>query len=626
MKTKNALLLSNIVTLLVCWTTAVVAQSGSDTDDVTLERPNIVLITIDDLNDWVGYLARNNDDHLLATLVPDADKRKKLIDFLTPNLDRLARQSVVFSRANCTSPLCGPSRVSFLTGMYPSTLGYYSHEKCFRDVVPSADKLITLPQHLKANGYETIEAGKIFHHHRGGDPSVRSRNQSDPVSWTAQHVCWCGVRWDFPPVEVRGKQYPGNPWRFGPETTSADWRRDGKAAMLKRDQRWHQGLIPQGYYAEFFAFGPLPGKDDTVYAPQHRHSRNQTFDYRQADFVATFLEDKGLGKQKFQTDIAPGHEPTSQTVVPGAYARTPEKPFFIAYGGFLPHDPFIAPRSYFDDLESIISPSDLDIEALDQLNKVYHRKAAVGVEDLMHEKARELANLAKIHKAIVTIGETKHQDRLATWREAVFAYLACIRFADDCVGRVLDGYDQCPEKENTIVVLLSDHGWHLGTKEHWAKSSPWHEATHTPFMILAPGMQPGNCGRAVTSLSVYPTLLELAGLPMPHDQNAEAQELEGKSLVPLLENPDIDWQHPAVISYQTHRPPKTRLFVAVNERFRLVRYEGTDDEEFYDLKNDPREINNLAPLTSETSLEILDAYRRLSVDIDDVMSRNDSWK
>jgi len=68
------------------------------------------------------------------------------------------------------------------------------------------------------------------------------------------------------------------------------------------------------------------------------------------------------------------------------------------------------------------------------------------------------------------------------------------------------------------------------------------------------------------------------------------------------------------------------LFVAVNERFRLVRYEGTDDEEFYDLKNDPREINNLAPLTSETSLEILDAYRRLSVDIDDVMSRNDSWK
>ena len=389
MKTKNALLLSNIVALLVCWTAAVVAQSASDTDDVTLEKPNIVLITIDDLNDWVGYLARNNDDHLLATLVPDEDKRKKLVDFLTPNLDRLARQSVVFRRAHCTSPLCGPSRVSFLTGMYPSTLGYYDHSNYFRDVVPGADKLITLPQHLKANGYETIEAGKIFHYHRGGDPSVRSRNQSDPVSWTAQHVCWAGVRWDFPPVEIRGKQYRGNPWRFGPETTAADWRREGKAARLQRDERWHQGLIPQGYYSEFFAFGPLPGKDDTAYAPQHRHSRDQTYDYQQADFVATFLENKGLGKQKFKTDIAPSHEPTSKTVVPGVYARTPGKPFFIAYGGFLPHDPFIAPRSYFDDLESIISPSDLDIEALDQLNKVYHRETAAGGEDLMHEKARE---------------------------------------------------------------------------------------------------------------------------------------------------------------------------------------------------------------------------------------------
>ena len=592
---------------------------------VPLDRPNVLLISIDDLNNWVGYLARNNDDHLFATLVPDKIKRDKLVDFLTPNLDRLASQSVVFKRAHCPSPLCGPSRTSIFTGMHPSTIGYYDHGKDFRDSVRGADKLVTLPQHFKANGYETIEAGKVFHLSRGGNPNKQSRSQSDPQSWTAQNVNWTGVRWLFPPVKQGGKSFSGNPWRFASNTTAKDFREQGVDAELQHGQRWHQGKIHRGYFGDFFNFGPLPGINDKQYAPQYRLDLEQTFDYQQADYVATFLEGDDAGTERFTTDVAPGNEPTIDTVVPGVFQRTPAKPFFIAYGCFRPHDPFIVPKSYFDALEKVVSPDDLDIEALDRLNDAYYVDSSNGKIDLMNKHARGLAEMACIHKAILASGSDLHGDKLETWRKAVFSYLACIRFADDCVGRVLDGYEVSSEKNNTIVVLFSDHGLHLGTKEHWSKMTPWNEATHTPFMVSVPGIEPGVCGEAITTMNIFQTLLELAGLPDPDQQQPNAQCLEGDSLVPLLQQPSADWEAPAIISYKTHRPPQTRLFVAVDERFRLIRYAGSDEEEFYDSDADPREINNLSPLSDDAPTNQVEAYKRLAAEMDRVRQQNNAW-
>ena len=168
------------------------------------------------------------------------------------------------------------------------------------------------------------------------------------------------------------------------------------------------------------------------------------------------------------------------------------------------------------------------------------------------------------------------------WRKAVSAYLASIAFADACVGRVLDGLDRSPYADNTIIVLWSDHGWHLGEKLHWRKFALWEEATHNVLMIVAPGVtRPGvRCGRPVTLLDIYPTLVELCGL-RPRDG------LEGQSLVPLLKNASAPWERPALTTY------KRGNHSIRTERWRYIRYsDGT--EELYDHDNDELEWNNLA--------------------------------
>jgi arylsulfatase A-like enzyme len=168
------------------------------------------------------------------------------------------------------------------------------------------------------------------------------------------------------------------------------------------------------------------------------------------------------------------------------------------------------------------------------------------------------------------------------WRKAVQGYLASITFVDTCVGRVIKALDRSAYTDNTIVILWSDHGWHLGEKLHWRKFSLWEEATHNVLMAVAPGItQSGKrCSRPVTMLDIYPTLIELCGLT-PKD------ELEGRSLVPLLKNPKAEWDRPALT---THGRNNHSLR---GERYRYIRYsDGT--EELYDHEKDALEWINLA--------------------------------
>jgi len=168
------------------------------------------------------------------------------------------------------------------------------------------------------------------------------------------------------------------------------------------------------------------------------------------------------------------------------------------------------------------------------------------------------------------------------WRKAVQGYLASITFVDTCVGRVLDAFDKSAYADNTIIVLWSDHGWHLGEKLHWRKFSLWEEATHNVLMMVAPGLTKPNrrCSRPVTMLDIYPTLIDLCGL-------TPKKTLEGKSLLPLLKNPKAKWDRPALT---THGRNNHSLRT---ERFRYIRYsDGT--EELYDRKKDEMEWTNLA--------------------------------
>lgn len=235
-----------------------------------------------------------------------------------------------------------------------------------------------------------------------------------------------------------------------------------------------------------------------------------------------------------------------------------DKPLFLAVGYVKPHLPWYVPREYFDRFP------------LDQI-----QLPVVGDNDLddVPEAGRKMAKPEGDH---ATVLEGKQ------WPQAVQAYLATIAFLDDQVGRLLDGLDASPRRDKTIIVWWTDHGWHLGEKQHWRKFSLWEEATRTSFAVVAPGVgQSGQrCAAPVDYLSLYPTLCELTGLPVP-------AHVKGPSLVPLLRDPQAAWSHLAVCSHG-------RGNHAVRDRdWRYIRYADGSEELYHDAK-DPGEYHNLA--------------------------------
>jgi iduronate 2-sulfatase len=168
-------------------------------------------------------------------------------------------------------------------------------------------------------------------------------------------------------------------------------------------------------------------------------------------------------------------------------------------------------------------------------------------------------------------------------KELVHSYLACVTFTDDQVGRVLSALEQSPYADNTLVVLWSDHGQHLGEKRHFRKQALWEEATRVPLIFRYPEkFEPGVCDGSVSLLDLYPTLIDLCGLP-------RNDMLEGNSLVPLIEDPGREWEYP-VLSVWGYRNYSVR-----SKHWRYIQYrDGT--EELYDHRNDPGEHINLASL------------------------------
>jgi arylsulfatase A-like enzyme len=173
---------------------------------------------------------------------------------------------------------------------------------------------------------------------------------------------------------------------------------------------------------------------------------------------------------------------------------------------------------------------------------------------------------------------TKHDQ----WKQAVQAYLACINFTDTCLGRVLQALDDSPHRDNTIVVLWSDHGWHLGEKKHWRKFALWEEATQVVMMWSVPGVTTDGlrCDAPVNLLDIYPTLIDLCGL-------SANERLEGKSLRHLLEDPSAKRDQPTLTTHGRNN------HALRSDRFRYIRYRD-GSEELYDHEVDEMEWTNLA--------------------------------
>jgi len=238
-------------------------------------------------------------------------------------------------------------------------------------------------------------------------------------------------------------------------------------------------------------------------------------------------------------------------------AKKHDKPFFLACGFSKPHLPWYVPRRYFDlyPLDRITLPT-VKEDDLDDVPPI----------------GREMAKPDGDHANVL---------RYAQWRKAVQSYLATISFVDECVGRVLDGFEKSEYRNNTVLVLWSDHGWHLGEKLHWRKFSLWEEATRNILVFQAPGMLPAGktCKRPVNLQDMYPTLIGLCGLP--------AREMEAYDLGPLLSQPNAEWTRPTVTTYRWNNHSVR------SEDWRYIRYsDGT--EELYDHRSDAMEWTNIA--------------------------------
>ena len=262
-----------------------------------------------------------------------------------------------------------------------------------------------------------------------------------------------------------------------------------------------------------------------------------------------------------------------------------EGPLLLSVGIYRPHVPWIVPQAYFD----MYPPESL---------KLSERR--VGDLDDLPERLKLVAGLeAKFgkgyHEKLVRKGYDK---------QFVRAYLASVTFADEQVGRILDAWYASPYAETGYVVLWSDHGYMLGEKNAWSKIKPWYDSSHSNFMVAGPGLpKDAVCGKAVSLLDLYPTLVELLDLPKP------PQKLDGNSLVPLLNNPDAEWDRPVRMTSQMDGV----FFESIlSNDFRMTRL-ATGETELYKLANDPHEFTNLAenPKYAEV-VEVLEKHLSFS--------------
>lgn len=234
-----------------------------------------------------------------------------------------------------------------------------------------------------------------------------------------------------------------------------------------------------------------------------------------------------------------------------------DKPLFLAVGIFRPHIPWFAPEEYFDlypteqrDLPAII---DNDLDDVSEVALPWLRRRW---QQWMLENNE--------------------------WANAVQAYEACISFSDEMVGRLIKGLEESGRAENTIIVLWSDHGMHIGEKEQWEKFTLWEESTRVPLIVIAPGTtKAGSISKeAVSLLDVFPSLVSLSGGEI-------FDQLEGTDLTPLLKNPEAERDIPAITTF--HRNNHS----VRTERWRYISY-NNGDEELYDHVSDPDEFYNLA--------------------------------
>ena len=404
----------------------------------TKQRPNILFIAIDDLRPELGCYGSD-----MA---------------ISPNIDALAANGLLFNNAYCQEAICSPSRASLMTGARPESIQVIENFTYFREQNPD---IITLPQHFWANGYETVYTGKIYHNKEFGDGKL---------SWSRK------------PVEIDNPK--GN---FGFKLPkNQKMQKENAAAMVAK---YGENALRNG-----LGKGPA---------------------YEFADFSDNEYEDG------HNTDLA-------IATMKDMLEKNPDKPFFLGLGMKKPHLDWVAPKKYWDlyDQEKI---------KLAEHEEAPKDGATMGLHASFELRARaDIPKKGSIDKELAI--NLKH------------AYLACVSYVDAQIGRMLSALDEAGVRDNTIIILWSDHGWHLGDMGIWGKATNYEIATRVPLIISTPNMSAAIRGKKTNALvelvDMYPTLCDLAGVSLP-------AHLEGQSFAPLLSDPGRDWKKAVFSQFPT---------------------------------------------------------------------------
>jgi arylsulfatase A-like enzyme len=450
------------------------------------KKMNVLLVMIDDLNDMVGCLDG---------------------PMITPNLDEFAKNSVNFTETHCALPSCNPSRTAMFTGKRAEATKVYNNTIPFRSTSESKN-LITLPQLLMENGYNTIAAGKIFHHNRKN--KEQPDPQSDPVSWTYQWEVDSGLHF--------GKNFKKE---FLDENRVPLWIRKGFGVPDNEARKSIKST---------WSWGP------TDVEPTN------TLDFNVAEF---------------------GRDLLTNNMNDPKVAKAPnldEKPFFLALGIFRPHIALIVPKQFFE---------------------VYNTKENIHRLELPNYPENDLDDLPSGAHAGKDWFIKYVKPYPEVHKSLRHAYFASATYADAALGVILEGLEKSGKKDNTIVIIMGDHGYQLGEKDRLGKAALWRGATRTPMLIKVPGKPAGVVNDPVSMIDIYPTLVDALNFKEPHS-------LAGESLLPLINNPKTKRTTPVVI---TTTNPKQSVGI-VHGKWNYINY-SNGDEELYNHENDPLEHHNL---------------------------------
>ena len=447
-----------ILIIIICFLVSNIINANSVNNPKKL---NVLFIIADDLNCDIGVYGSS--------------------DVFTPNIDKLASQGVLFENAHVQYPLCGPSRVSLMTGLYPDQTKSKELRLYVRQTIPD---VITLGQRFIMEKYNSIRVGKVYHYHNPRD--IGTSGHDDHFTW---------------------------------DQTVNPYGRD-------KIEEYKLNKVKENFDGATLSWLESEGSD------------NEQTDGIGADETIEFLDKFSKSKENF----------------------------FLAFGLYRPHIPFVAPKKYFDlyEKDNMTVPSNGD-----EFLKTISSPAAKSLR-----ARKEQINLE--NSTIKTVKE---------------AYYSTTSFVDAQIGRVLDKLKETGLDKNTIVVFTSDHGYHLGEKGHWQKQSLYDRATRVPLIISGPGILSNKRikNSPVELVDLYKTLMDLTGISTP-------EFVQGHSLKNILTSNSKPIRKSALSELRIYLDGSLAQGYSIKtDRYRLTRWLHKDERylELYDHKYDFNENKNL---------------------------------